>query len=263
MMRCSKCGAEVVGAFCMHCGTAASSQSAKQNFERFRPLVMDRNERIEAVIGNSCAQTFLTTGTLGNGFAVLTNKRVYFKGKCIFLNGKRIYSKTEENTVDLKDVTGTGFVHNSAIWMKVLMIIFLVMAALGTFTTFINAGVLGHEERFSEIGVWLAFGGVGLLFRTLFKMYHYSLFRITYAGGGIAFDVRWTTQQETKLFQQQLVLLKQAQQQDEGKTAVVIEEKTQTVDQVPELLMKYKTLMDQGVITPQEFEEKKRQLLGM
>lgn len=263
MMRCSKCGAEVTGAFCTHCGTAASSQSAKQNFERFRPLIMDRNERIEAVIGNSCAQNFLTTGTLGNGFAVLTNKRVYFKGKCIFLSGKRIYSKTEENTVDLKDVTGTGFVHNSAIWMKVLMIIFLVIAAFGVFITLLNVGVLGHEERLKEIVVWLAFGGVGFLFRSLFKMYHYSLFRIAYAGGGIAFDVRWTTQQETKLFQQQLVLLKQAQQQEQGKNIIIDERKPKTMDQVPELLKKYKDLMDQGIITPQDYEEKKKQLLRM
>jgi len=262
-MKCSKCGAELTGAFCARCGTAASAQSAKQDYERFRSLLIDRNERIEAVIGNSCAQNFLATGTLGNGFAVLTNKRVYFKGKCIFLSGKRIYSKAEENTVDLKDITGTGFVHNNAIWMKILMIIFLVIAAFGTFITFINATTLGHEERFSEIGVWLVFGGIGLLFMFLFKMYHYSLFRIAYAGGGIAFDVRWTTQQETKLFQQQLVLLKQAQQQEKGQNDAAHVWRTETVDQIPERLKKYKDLMDQGIITPQDYEEKKKQLLQM
>ena len=46
-------------------------------------ILFNRNEKIISVLGNNAIQKFLSTGTLGNGFAVLSDKRLYFRGKCL------------------------------------------------------------------------------------------------------------------------------------------------------------------------------------
>lgn len=71
---------------------------------RLEEILFDSNEKIVSVLGINTIQKFLSTGIFGNGFAVLSEKRLYFRGKCL-------YKKYEEKAVYLKDVTGTGFEH--------------------------------------------------------------------------------------------------------------------------------------------------------
>ena len=54
-------------------------------------------------------ETYISS--LGNGFAVISNKRVYFKGNCFSGSGKSLVKTDEERTVDVKDITGSGFLY--------------------------------------------------------------------------------------------------------------------------------------------------------
>lgn len=95
--------------------------------KNLRDILFSQNEEIVAVLGNNVIQRFLTTGILGNGFAVLSDKRLYFRGKCLHKKGKFYRKNTEEKSVDLKDVTGTGFEHTNPIGILALGIVCIVV----------------------------------------------------------------------------------------------------------------------------------------
>lgn len=197
-MKCSKCGQEFTGNSCPTCGHTKLTKL----------LVNPDEEEIMACLGNNLAQTFVSTGELGNGFAILSNKRVYFKGKCLIRKGKGFYSRTEERTVDLDDVTGTGFVHNNALWAKILCYCCIALVALGVYA-FIGSIV---TEEYTPIMLFIfPFGFLALLFHFLAKIHSRSVFEISYAGGSIAFSLYWITMEEAEEFQKNLVLLKQNQ----------------------------------------------------
>lgn len=222
----------------------------------------DDNETIVSVLGNNVAQTFLSTGVLGKGFAILSDKRVYFKGTCLIRKGKGFYSKIEEKSVDISDVTGTGFVHNKAIWAKVLKIIFLVLSidVSLNFPIILATGVESSSEL-PEILVAVGFfWGLYFLAKFLYARYNYSAFEITYAGGGIAFGLHWIDEAESRAFQKELNMLKdRIKATTASKRNNNVELRT---DSIPEQLIQYKDLLDRGIITSEEFEAKKKNYWG-
>ncbi len=108
---------------------------------------------------------------------------------------------SRSQVVDLKDVTGSGFIRMVNIgyailaWALVIISIFLIMLLYDT------------EEGLAVVG------GLVALSVILFLIYKYydnklSLISIQYAGGEIAFDIRWFSGQEINNFHQQLRLAK-------------------------------------------------------
>jgi len=263
MMICKNCKTDFNGTFCPKCGQKVENKL----FDNLKRFMYDDSENIISVLGNNTAQTFISTGVLGNGFAILSDKRVYFKGKCLIRKGKGFYSKIEEKSVDVKDITGTGFVHNKATWAKVLRIIALVFSIYASvFMTFLlivgEVPVVELPAAIFSVGI---FWGFYLLFSFLYKRYNYSAFEISYAGGGIAFDMHWISEEESHEFQKELNLLKDKVKSsndtpDISQYGTNIKTK---IDFVPEQLKQYKELLDTGVITQEEFDTKKKELLGL
>lgn len=263
-MNCPKCGKELPdnAKFCGFCAESIYGDipinnvatNIEQNVDNSKinaylsSVLFNKDEHILAVLGNSTIQKFISTGVLGNGFAILTDKRIYFKGKCLIRHGKGFYKKTEEKAVDLKDVTGTGFVYNKAFWAVCAMVasIFLSFFAglAETFTSSIVFGILMIVLMISCP-----------VFLFIFLKYNYSAFEISYAGGGIGFDIHWITSAESSQFQTKLRLIKDEISKTETQTSVV-----QNFN-VPEQLLQYKSLLDQGVITQEEFDSMKEKLL--
>ena len=263
-MKCNNCGNEFEGSFCDKCGTKATIQNKNQNFEKAKALLIDPAEEVKSILCNNFMQTFISTGILGNGFAILTDKRVYFKGKCFFRKGRGVYSKIGEKTVDLKDVTGTGFVHNKATWAGIAKTVSLVVLALFSLmfiAVLLNLLLNGRVETdlfSSTLVAVLICGALYMTFNFIYNAYNYSVFEISYAGGSIAFDMNWITQQESKEFQQQLVLLKQIEKET---TKPFIHVKSENHTSIPQQLKEYKELLDSGIITQEEFDAKKKELL--
>lgn len=244
-MKCTHCGAQYEGSTCHQCGYPANAAPQKN----LRSLLIDQSETIYAVLGSSLARTFLTTGQLGNGFSILTDKRVYFKGKCLKRKGKGFYFTTEERTVDLKDVTGTGFVHSSAPWALMLCYICLIFPV----AILLNALLNGKESESIALG-FMATLVIPATFYIIYKLRTYACFEIAYAGGGIAFDLRWINKEEVSQFQKQLVLLKQKEKTEPAAS--------ESAADIPKLLLEYKKLLDEGVISEAEFNAKKAELLS-
>ena len=167
---------------------------------------MSPNEKLVTTLGNNYIQNYLHNGSVRNGFAVVSDKRAYFYGTSytISYNGRgnpNANKMSRSQVVDLKDVTGSGFIRMVNIgyavlaWALVIISIFLIML------------LYDIEEGLAVIG------GLAALSALLFLIYKYydnklSLISIQYAGGEIAFDIRWFSGQEINNFHQQLRLAK-------------------------------------------------------
>ena len=107
---------------------------------------------------------------------------------------------------------------------------------------------------------------VGIVCLCVYFVRKRTVFRIDYAGGNIGFDLRWITMDESENFQRVLRMCKDL---DEQKTkqnenaAVNAKNGNNTFSSVPDELRKYNELFTQGIITKEEFEAKKKQLLNL
>ncbi len=223
-MYCPNCKAEFNGMFCPNCGystqthevaqgyTHANQYGATQNYvpqqqngtyqyyqntqnSNNDDIVFDNNEKIISVLGNNFLQTFISTGTLGKGFALLSDKRIYFKGKCLTRVGSRWITSKEERAVNIEDITGTGFTLISQIYL-------LPLAAF-----FILSGMsMMLDEDTIPLGVILFF--LSILCICTYFITKKTIFEINYPGGGIAFNLKLIKKTEAKEFQKKVMLMK-------------------------------------------------------
>ena len=203
---CPACGTQLINGVCPRCTNAQIMAAQNKNDARFTRLFMSPNEKLVATLGNNYIQNYLHNGSVRNGFAVVSDKRAYFYGTSytISYNGRgnpNANKMSRSQVVDLKDVTGSGFIRMVNIgyailaWALVIISIFLIML------------LYDIEEGLAVIG------GLAALSAILFLIYQYydnklSLISIQYAGGEIAFDIRWFSGQEINNFHQQLRLAK-------------------------------------------------------
>lgn len=196
---CTKCGSELVDGACPKCSQAQQADNA----ERFKQFFMNPKEQFVCALGNGYIQNFLANGSVGKGFAVVSDKRVYFNGKTYEVHNSRLKATSESRTVDLKDVTGTGvraiiypLLKIFAIISVVAMLVISIGAAItydifdvedwtniGTIIFFyiplVMTGVLflicrltrkNSLKYISEIFRWLTYISMGICFGTIFLL---------------------------------------------------------------------------------------------
>ena len=251
-MKCSNCQSIYEGVFCPKCGTKNIDEKQAVNFSKFNCILASNNEKIQAILGSGVAHNFLATGELRKGFAILSDKRIYFKGKCFIKKGSIYWLQREERVVDVKDVTGTGFVYNNPLWMFVLAVSMLVAAVL-----VIILVTNGMINPILAALLFIFFLFAGIIMGLLYNVCKTTIFQISFAGGTIGFNTFYVPKYEAELFQKRIREIKDSI--EEGK--IVVSEKTQ--NSVPEELKRYKELLDSGVINQEEFDAKKKQLLGL
>lgn len=203
------------------------------------------DERLEAVLGTNAAQNFLSTGIMGNGFIILSDRRVYFRGRCLKREGKRFTYIREDRTVDVENVTGTGFVHFDHLWQKVLGIIFSVLTA----ATLI-LGAFWDEFLFASSATLV----IAVIFFVRYAITKKSVFEIAFAGGGFGLDVRWLSPQESANFQKTIKLVGDERRRQERMYGNGTSAATE--------LSRLAELVEKGLITRAEFEAQKARLLN-
>ena len=181
--------------------------------KELKELFIDVNEKEASVLGEGYLYRFLKEDILHSGFCVLTDKRLYFKGRYFQKSGKGYRSDKGEYAIDLKDVTGSGFSTTRfgiVFFLEVLFVI--VLAALtALFLRFVE--VVDHLYFGNEaiIKCCLVFMVLGLF---AVPIYYYlkpfRIFVIEYAGGGIAFLVFDYLEEDARLFQKALYKAKDA-----------------------------------------------------
>lgn len=291
---CEKCGTELIDGVCPKC--VQSENKAASRYEgKFKNFFMSPKEKLVAVLGNSYIENFLHNGSVEKGFAVVSDKRVYFQGNNYYISydakgKKKVIRNQQSRTVDLKDVTGTGtdsyvntawFIRGCVVAVLMIIIAILVMGLTqetGPKTVTLvpgNSAMESHNnsEEFAEL-----IGGlmkvIAVIFLPVFCFFKYhmsavSLITIQYAGGVIGFDINWFTQQEIDLFQKQLRVAKdKAIEASDNAVANKLQEAVSNMTQSvsapnskADELTKLVDLLQKGIIAQEEFEKMKKELI--
>lgn len=157
-----------------------------------------------SVLGNRYIGSFLSTGAISKAFAILSDRRLYFRGtNYIVSSGRRKLTKTKKSAiVDLCDITGTEILYEGSV-LPLIMGILLIAVGLMS----VCAPVGGADE---DLGFYI--GGLSFLlaiisFFVYFKQRKHTQV-INYGGGGIACDVHRFTHAETEEFRKAMHLAK-------------------------------------------------------
>lgn len=274
-MKCTNCGRDFEGNFCEWCGTRTQEQESRFE-QKIKESFVEPDENLIKILGTNMAKTYFSTGILGNGFAILSDKRMYFKGRCYIRKRKGFFKKMEEKVVDLDNVTGSGFIHNKNMVTTILYYVTLGLFSLcSVFNMFLIPIILwiiyfrSGKEWAKDVAIILCcIQSVGLvaLFYVLYKAFNYSLFEVSYAGGGMAFELSWITKEDSDTFNKTLQKTKseyiKKKKQEELEYIYNPPKDDDKEKSIPELLKEYKELLDSGIITQSEFETKKYELLN-
>ena len=217
-------------------------------------LFVDANEKEISTLGSNYLRNFLSTGSLENGFCTVTDKRVYFRGKCYTKSGNNYKSTKEEKTVDLKDVTGTGFTFIKRFWLMILAILCTIWAVVLTFSLVASLPELNESEGWSSI-LLVIFVAIlpTIVLWGLYWFLKVKVFEISFAGGKMAFKASSYNENEVNNFQRAL-----RQAKDNYKEAPNTVSNSSGADE----LKKYKDLLDSGVISQADFDIAKKKILG-
>ena len=101
-----------------------------KEIEKLSQSFASRDEKYIASLGNGYIMNYLTNKGLNKGFAFLTDKRVYFKGSCLSGKGKSLVKTDEERTVDVKNITGSGFIYRRY-WGILIALFISILVSLG------------------------------------------------------------------------------------------------------------------------------------
>ena len=279
---CEKCGTELIDGVCPKC-VQKEGQTESKYGGKYKSLFMSPNEKLVTVLGNSYVENFFQDGTVRNGFAVVSDKRAYFQGNNYYIShdakgNKKIIKNQQSRTVDLKDVTGTGTDSYTNIAWKIWGFISLIVVVFGLICFWTMTAHAAESQPVSASAS--SMGSIDVILQLVlfaiptFCFYMYqrskvSLITIQYAGGEIGFDKNWFTQQEIDLFQKQLRLAKdKAIEASENAVANKLQEAVASMAQSAsssnskaDELTKLVDLLQKGVITQEEFNKMKKEMI--
>lgn len=165
-------------------------------------LLVDPSEPIIATIGSNYLQNILSGGAVKTGIGVLTDRRVYFKGRNFSGTGKALKSHIQESVVSVDDISLSRFIYTRATGFFIAAIIFLVLSVSTLLVAFASPS---GETGLMMTGAYLAAAAV---FAILYFTQRKTLFILAFPGGVFAFDIRWYPIADIRDFQRQLHLLK-------------------------------------------------------
>lgn len=131
-MFCGNCGKQIDDScnVCPYCGTRIKQDTrvekdvVKEKDVTYKVIFVEPDENYLGSLGNGYTNSFLTNKKIKRCIALLSDKRVYLRGNMVDINSGKIERFNMQKTIDLEDITGTGFVYSSPqVWKLVLAIL--------------------------------------------------------------------------------------------------------------------------------------------
>jgi len=173
---------------CVHINITMRGAMIMNNSSKYGGTFFAPDEHQICTIGTGYLANTLSGAGNKRAGATLTNKRVYFSGSVYSLNNKgRFVSINQRKIVNNRDITGTGYVFYRPlhyVWWSILSI---------------------DEASMLPLAIGIVLFAVFLVSYFVKRM---TLLCVEYAGGNIAFDVRWIQAHEQDDFIRNIHLTK-------------------------------------------------------
>lgn len=171
----------------------AATQKAERKMMKQSGQFVDPSETAKATLGANFAQNVMTSGKMKQGSAVLTEKRLYYKGELFSGAGKNLMSIKGEYIVPVENISMTSFVHGESTGGKLFGLL-LVLVGAGLFFVF------------QPVGIIAVLAGIVFLIKGFLGKS--TVFEISFPGGLFRFDVKWYPIADMQDFQRQIHLVK-------------------------------------------------------
>lgn len=180
----------------------AAAQKAEARAMKDSEKFVDSIETSKATLGNNYLQNILAGGKAKRGAAILTEKRLYYYGKCYDSldtgNGflARLFSTksaTEESVVPVEDISQTVLIHTrptGQLWTAIL----LLLVGIAAFFMLPPAGIICLIAA--------------LVFFIRWFIHKETVFVIAFPGGKYRFSTTWYPISDIRDFQRQIHLVK-------------------------------------------------------
>lgn len=239
--------------------------------EKNYSFFVDPAETPTAELGSGFIQSYLGSGTISKGFVVATQRRAYFKGKSYCKDLKGNWKKQmQEKTVDLKDITGTGYTSIRNVGFLIATIVsalwdFVIMPLIG-----LASGASIQNDPKGFILNILTFLPIVIVCVLLYLFKRSTLFAIEFAGGNISFNTSWYGKEEVDNFQKNLrkamAAIKDTEPTPAPATVAVHTyaapaTATGSAKEKAEALREYAKLKEDGIISEEEFQQMKAELV--
>ena len=125
-MFCGNCGKKIedTSNVCPFCGTMVEKEVLTENKSKYERIFVEPDEKYIGSLGNGYINSFLTDRGINKCIALLSDKRVYLRGNMLDINSGKIARFNMQKTIDLEDITGTGFIYASPqLWKLILAIL--------------------------------------------------------------------------------------------------------------------------------------------
>lgn len=200
---CTQCGTEIVNGACPKCSQAQQADNA----ERFKQFFMNPKEQFVCALGNGYIQNYLAGGFVGKGFAVVSDKRVYFKGKRYTTDGNGLRSVTVANSIELKNITGVNIGNVFSLALRVFFTLAVCLFIFIIVMTIIDSVNQGFDRFFPYLGTFIACLGVPLGTPSIvsYLATKKKLLFIEYTGGSVALEIKWYSKEEINSFLKALI----------------------------------------------------------
>lgn len=175
--------------------------------EDIHSIFVDSNEKPEAVLGEKYLHDFLKYGISRRGFCVVTDRRLYCRGKCYHKSGNAYTGEVCRLVINVGDITCTGMCMGRFTGVllveMILGAVWFLLICLGM----AMANIIGYM-RFDFQDVELV--GIAFLILSLIAgmLYYYwkkvEVFVIKYAGGEAAFLSSEYSAVETEAFERKI-----------------------------------------------------------
>lgn len=143
--------------------------------------LVESDEKIIDTIGTGFALNFFISGVFKQWTAVLSDKRLYVRGTMYEGSVRTLFVSKSSKTLDLEDITATGFVYSSMSWITIILtaIMFLITTAI---TVALFSGEFDSSQVMFDLLITVVFEIIAVL------LSRKTWFFIEYAGGRINLD---------------------------------------------------------------------------
>ena len=179
---------------------AQVEERASRQIRDVHEMYVNADEEQKAVVGEGYLNGLLDSGVLRKGFWVLTNRRLYYRGKCYYKIGGRYIKTDEDYTVEIQDISSSGFTYTRYLWVLALSVIPLALAVINF--------LVESELRHPNYGWTVCFGVLGAALVAAYCLIKQTMYTITFAGGSLSIKASSYGLKEVRAFDKTLHFVK-------------------------------------------------------